>query len=238
MRPLPILVLVFTVAFVSSPLWSGQFDGFEAEQLPIPQYDPPIQPAGWAFSIWSVIYLGLLASAAFGAWRRAEDRDWDRARGPLLASLILGTPWLWIAQRSAEWATVLIVAMAATAVLALSRAPARDRWLLRAPVGLYAGWLTAASFVSMAAVLAGYGILTDALGWAFIGIPLALLTAVAVQLRHPGAPEYGLAVAWALFGIAVKNGGTYTGVTILAGFALAVMLGAALRRVGRPGISP
>ncbi len=216
MRALPLLVLIATLSFVSSPFWSGQFDGFEAGQLPIPQEDPPIQPAGWAFSIWSVIYLGLLASAAFGVWRRNEDPDWQRVRGPLLVSLAVGTPWLWVAQRSAEWAAALIIVMAVSAVLALVRAPARDRWLLRAPVGLYAGWLTAATFVATTAVTAGYGIGTDSLGWALIGIPLALLAAVAVLLAKPAAWEYAVAVGWALFGIAAKNGTAFPEVTALA----------------------
>ncbi len=216
MRPLPFLVLLVTGAFVTSPFWSGQFDGFEAGQFPIPQEDPPIQPAGWAFSIWSVIYLGLLASALFGAWRRADDPGWDRVRAPLLLSLALGTPWLWIAQRSAEWATVLIVGMAITAIAALLRAPERDRWLLRAPVGLYAGWLTAATFVSLAAVLAGHGIALDDVRWAMVGIPAALLAALAVLGARPRAWEYALAVGWALFGIAAKNGMELPVVTGLA----------------------
>lgn len=29
----------------------------------MPQVDPPVQPAGWAFSIWSEIYLWLIVSA-------------------------------------------------------------------------------------------------------------------------------------------------------------------------------
>lgn len=236
MRALPFLVLIFTAAFVTAPLWSGQFAGFEAGQLPIPQEDPPMQPAGWAFSIWSLIYLGLLASAVFGIWRRADDSDWQRVRAPLLLSLVLGTPWLWIAQRSAEWATVLIVPMAATAIVAFLRAPERDRWLLRAPVGLLAGWLTAATFVSLAAVMAGHGIGADALGWAFIGIPLTLLVTVAVIVAKPPAWDYAAAVAWALFGIAVKNGAAQPGVTLLAmaGLAsLALVAGGASRRAAR-----
>ena len=102
---MPILVLIFTLTFTGSAFFT-RFDGFDGQQLPIPQDDPPIQPAGWAFSIWTVIYLGLLASAVYGLWRRADDPDWRRVRGPLLASLVLGTPWLAVAARSAIWATV------------------------------------------------------------------------------------------------------------------------------------
>ena len=215
MRPLPLLVLLFTVTFLLSG-YLVSFDGFDGAQVPFPQEDPPIQPAGWAFSVWLLIYGWLLVSAAYGLWKRAADPDWDRVRGPLLLSLVLGTPWVPVASVSAIWATVLIFAMLVAAIWALLRAPRRDRWLLQAPVALYAGWLTAASFVSLGSTMAGWGIGPGPLGWAFIGIPLALLTAVTVLRRKPQAPEYAITVVWALFGIAMKNGAAVPGVTALA----------------------
>ena len=229
MRPLPLLVLLLTLAFVGSGLVSS-FDGFDGAQVPLPQEDPPIQPPAWAFSIWGVIFAGLCASAAFGLWRRAEDQGWDRARGPLLLSLALGVPWLAVAERSAAWATAMIFPMAAAAVASFLLAPSRDRWALRAPVGLYAGWLTAASFVALGSTMAGHGILAGPLGWAFIGLPLALLVALAVQWRRPGAWEYGLAVAWAFAAVAIKGAGTHPGVAVLAAAGAALVMAAALGR--------
>ncbi|TNC52846.1 hypothetical protein FHG66_00690 [Rubellimicrobium rubrum] len=223
MRPLPLLVLIVTLAFAAMG-YLVPFDGYDSGQVPIPQVDPPIQPAGWAFSIWGLIYAWLAVSGIYGLWRRADDPDWDRVRSPLLASLMLGTGWLFIASTSAVWATVVIFLMAGAAVSALLGAPARDRWLLQAPVALYAGWLTAASFVSLGSTMAGWGVLTGPLGWAFIGLPLALVTAMAVQADRPRAPEYGIAVAWALFGIAVKNGMERPGVTLLAVAGIASVL--------------
>jgi hypothetical protein len=137
-------------------------------------------------------------------------------RLPLALSLGLGTPWVAIANVSAIWATVVIFLMLGTALWALFEAPRRDRWLLQAPVALYAGWLTAASFVSLGSAMAGWGIGPGSLGWAFIAIPAALLAAAAVLLAKPEAPEYALTVAWALFGIAAKNGAEVPGVTALA----------------------
>jgi hypothetical protein len=215
MRPLPLLVLLFTLTFIASG-YLIPFDGYDGTQLPIPQDDPPIQPAGWAFAVWLIIYGWLLVSAVHGLLRRADDPDWDRARVPLLLSLILGTPWVAIANVSAVWATVVIFAILATALLALMRAPVRDRWWLQAPVALYAGWLTAASWVSLGATMAGWGIGPGSLGWAFIGIPLALLTAVGVLIAKPRAPEYAATACWGLFGIAMKNGLDLPGVTALA----------------------
>ena len=49
-----------------------------------------MQPAGYAFSIWGVIYLALVAGAVFGLIRRAEHAGWDAARWPLIASLAVG----------------------------------------------------------------------------------------------------------------------------------------------------
>ncbi len=46
-----LLTLIFTVTFLVSPYFTSPFSGFEADQLPIPQIDPPIQPAGYALSL-------------------------------------------------------------------------------------------------------------------------------------------------------------------------------------------
>lgn len=217
------LTLLFTATFVASPAFTSPFSGFASDQLPIPQIDPPVQPAGYAFSIWGLIYGWLLISAVFGVFARRSDSACDRVRAPLLASLALGTPWLAVANRSAIWATVLLIAMASTAIMAVLKAPEEDRWWLKAPVAIYAGWLTAATFVSLGSTAAGYGLLTGSLGWAFIGITLALLVAVTVQRAVPNAPLYAATVIWALVGIIVANGTERLGVTLVAGAGIMVL---------------
>lgn len=225
-----ILTLLFTLTFVGSPALTTPFSGFEADQLPIPQIDPPIQPEGYAFAIWGLIYGWLVVSAVYGQWKRPRSPDWDKARLPLLISLAIGTPWLAVANVSAIWATVMIFGMAGFAIAALLATPRADRWWLQAPVGIYAGWLTAASFVSLGSTAAGFGLVTDAMGWAYLGIGLALITALVVQLRAPRAPEYGLTVIWALVGIVVANGYNLPGVSMTAivgivALAAAIMFG-------------
>jgi hypothetical protein len=221
MRPLPLLTLLATLTFIGSAFFFP-FQGYDEGQVPIPQPDPPVQPAGWAFSIWTLIYLGLFLSAAYGVWRRADDPLWDRVRLPLLLSLAIGTPWLAIAQRSAIWATVVIVLMAALAIAAMLRAPERDRWLLRAPVSLLAGWLTAASFVSLGSTLAGFGVM-GAVAAAWLCVALAAATALAVQAAAGRAPAYAVSAGWALFAIAVKNAGDLNGLAILAALGAAAV---------------
>ncbi len=224
-----LLTVIFTLTFVGSPFITSPFTGFEADQLPIPQLDPPIQPAGYAFSIWGLIYAWLVVSAGFGIWKRATDPAWDVMRLPLVVSLALGTPWLWVANQSAIAATVLIIAMALPALLALHRAPSFDRRWAQTPVAIYAGWLTAASFVSIGTTLAGYGVLFDQVGWAYAGILAALAVALAVQAKTPQAPAYGATLIWALIGIVVANGLT-NGVGMMATAGALVMLALLLRQ--------
>jgi hypothetical protein len=229
---LALATLIFTVTFVVSPLFTSPFSGFRSDQLPIPQIDPPIQPAGYAFSIWGLIYGWLLVSAIYGLLRRPRNKAWNEVRKPLVVSLILGTPWLAVANVSAVWSTVLIFAMAAAAIAAVLAAPKADRYWLRAPVSIYAGWLTAASFVALGSTAAGYGLLMGALGWAYLGIIAALAVAALVQIRAR-APGYGLTVIWALFAIIMANGTGNLGVSLLAGAGITVMTILTITTTGR-----
>lgn len=203
-RILAILVLIAALAFAASPAVFDSFGGYTPEQFPNPQDDPPVQPAGWAFAIWGLIYAWLIAGAAYGLWRAADDPDWRSMRPPLLVSLGMGFVWIPVANRSPIWATVLIVAMLLFAAIAFLRAGRRDRvWQCR-PVALYAGWLTAASGASLGIVLAGHGVLSE--GWAAI-LSLLVVSAVAsaVQTMRPDEWAYPAGVVWALLAIVVAN---------------------------------
>lgn len=227
-----LLTLLLTASFVLSPLVTDPFSGFRADQLPIPQIEPPVQPAGYAFAIWGLIYAWLAVSAVFGLIKRREDDGWHRARLPLVISLAVGTPWLAIANTSAIWATITIFIMAGTAIVALLRTPEHDTWWLRVPVGIYAGWLTAASFVSLGSTAAGYGVIIDQTGWAYISIIGALSVAGSVQVRS-ATPAYGLTVIWALVGIIVANGTAGYLVSAAAAGGIVALLFLILRPNGR-----
>jgi hypothetical protein len=223
-----LLTLALAIAFAISPAFTTPFSGFSENQLPIPQIDPPIQPEGYAFAIWGLIYAWLTISTLYGLWKRAEDDDWQTARLPLVISLGVGVPWLAIANASAIWATVAIIIMAIGAIISLIRAPKRDRWLFQAPTAIYAGWLTAASWVSIATTSAGYGIVMGSFGWAIAGIIGALITALTIFNMRKTAPEYLATVIWALVGIVVANGTALLTISILAAAGIAALLTAIL----------
>ncbi len=197
-------MLIATIGFVLAPLLASGFNGFVPDQFPIPQIDPAVQPAGYAFSIWGLIYVWLMISAVFGVVSRDDAPEWTAPRGPLLISLVAGVPWLAVAQASPFWASLLIWVMQIFAVRALLRTGQSDRLWLRTPVALYAGWLTAAGTVALGLMLAGHGILSETAA-ALLCLSLGLAIAVIVQSLRPDTPEYSGAVIWALVAVGVAN---------------------------------
>lgn len=225
---LPFLTLLATAAFVLSPLVTNPFNGFDPGRFPVPQVDPPVQPAGYAFSIWGLIYVWLVVMAVIGVTLRRTDPRWQPVHLPLILTLGPGALWLWVAGFAPMSATVLIFWMLGTALWALWRTPAQDRWLLRVPVALYAGWLTAAAHVSLGVNLGGYGVLSPEMA-AVVALALASVVTLDVLYLRPDLPEYGIAFVWALVAVMVANTGGPVIVLVVAGLALVLVLAAMAR---------
>ena len=226
-------VLVAALAFGASTWIVPDFGGFDPDQFPTPQNKPPVQPSGYAFAIWGLIYVWLLVSAVFGLFRRREALDWIEMRPALVLSLAVGATWLPIAKESPLAAALLIWVMLVSALVALFRAPLLDRWYARVPLGIYAGWLTAASFVAVGLILAGYGWMSE-IRAAIWCLSLAVVAAAAIQILLEGVPEYGLTVIWALVAVAVQNIGGPGLVFLLAIAGIVVMTVLSLRAWAQP----
>jgi hypothetical protein len=202
-----LLVVLAALAFGAAPLLTPPFTGYDPAQFRVFIARPAIQPAGWAFSIWGLIYTGLAAHALFGLLSRRDDAGWDRPRLLLATALVVGSFWLWIAPRDPWLATLGLWVMMAAAIGALLRMPVghgADRWIGVAPLALFAGWLTAAMNVSLGVVIAGSGLMSDTAA-ALLMLASTLAIALAVQWRKPQVPDYGATVIWALAGIIAVN---------------------------------
>jgi hypothetical protein len=216
------------LAFALAPFIVPSFSGWDPSAFPVQIERHPIQPAGYAFSIWGVIYLWMVIHGAFGLFRRAQDPAWDAPRLGLTLSAMIGTAWLVIATISPVWAMLTIWPMAFGALAGFLIAdPARDRWLLSAPVAILAGWLTCAASVATGIVLAGHGVLSP-LTAALAMLALVLAIAIPVQRRRRAMPLYGLTVIWALAGIITANFGDTPTIAIAAAIGIAVMAAALL----------
>ena len=223
-----ILCLLLSIAFAASPLLTPGFGGFDADQFPIPQDNPPVQPAGYAFAIWGLIYAWLILGLGWGLLKAPRDAQWHDMRKPLCLSLAVGTAWLAVALASPVWASVLIWIMLLTALAALFVAPVENAVWAAWPVGLYAGWLSAASCVSLGLLAAGYGWLDETTA-ALVFVGVAIVIGGFVQGALGRAPTYGIAVIWALVAVVIQNHETAPMVAYVAGGGALVLAVPTLR---------
>lgn len=214
----------------------GTRDGFAS---------PPEVPAGYAFSIWGVIFaLALVYSVwqALPAGGTSEAARQTRATAWLLFAL--STAWMLIAQfggPNAALAAIIVVmlvlalrliAMAATAAEIETRAA----YALTVPLfGLYAGWLTLAAFLNLSSLARDFGL-------APLGLPESLYAgaviaagaalALIMVLRLRGNVWYAAAALWGLVGVVVANlsGGLEAVALVAAGLAVALLLAEAAAR--------
>ena len=194
------------------------------------KYATLITPAGYAFSIWSLIYLGLVAFSIFQLLPKNVVRL--RAfRSPYIFSCALNCGWLYFWH--AEQIVVcfgIIVALCMTLVVInhLVREPESmaDAWIIKAPFAIYFGWATAATFVNFAVVLEYLRVDLSAPAERVIAVILILLmAAIAVVVRVKLSNYfYPVAVAWALTAIAVKQSGKTAIVVACAAGVIACLI--------------
>ena len=206
-----------------------------------------ITPAGYAFTIWAVIFAGSLAWAVYQALPSQRGRALHRRTGWPLALAFAGNalwevlfPLIGVSQPLVP--AVLLFAIVAATALAWTRvqdlrSEGLDRLLPTAVAGLLLGWVTVAAAVNVAS--AGVALGASATGgqarvWAvFALVAVAVLVSALVLAAKAAAGPYALAVVWGLVAIAVDGGPTVVTVSALAAAAaVAVVLG--VRTVLRP----
>lgn len=218
-----VLLLVVTIGFVLTPAVVPPVAGYNPALFPVQIARPMIQPAGYAFAIWGVIYVWLITHAVFGVWLKRDVPEWDAPRLWLIAAALLGALWLVVSPDYPRTATAVIWAMLVAALAAFLKTPTQpDRWMLSAPVAMLAGWVSAAAAVALGVVLARDGYLPDMLS-AVVMLALVLAIAVTVQMRKPAMPVYGLTVIWALAGVIWANRATSMTVAVIAASGIAIM---------------
>ena len=213
-----------------------------------------VVPAGYAFVIWSPIFTLCLAYAVFQALPDNHGKPLLRRVGWFTA----GTFWLnavWEVLFPSGWfglAEIVIVggfACAGTAYARMVRTAngraldAAERWLVALPLGLLAGWLTAAVFVSVATTGVALGLLSGGAGEALLGAQLLLLLGVVASVMigygravPAGFLPYATAVLWGLAAVVVNqySNSLLTTVAALVSFVLVAAITGQTLRGGWP----
>lgn len=174
----------------------------------------PVVPVGWAFAIWGLIFLACLGFAVWHALPAHLDDPLLRTLGWLAAAVFaINIAWEYhVPTRDIDEISVVLIVLALIVLLAAlwrldgAAMAGIERWLVRAPFELFAGWISVATFVNLSSTLRRLGIaIGTGVSLALLGAALLLSGTVAAL---SGSLIYALVVAWALFGIAVANRGT------------------------------
>lgn len=193
------------------------------------QGDRTLRAAGYAFSIWGLIYVGLLGYAVFQATIR--DSPLLRAFGwPSVVSIGSCAAWIVVSSanlRALSVAVILIGWVAAVAPLLSRPAPSRvsERVLALWPNAALAGWLTAAAALNVLTVATAEGLIASdrATAYALIGVVVVIALAALIALRSRSA-IFPLPAAWGLGGVYVAEKLHQPPVAALAAAGAAVLV--------------
>ena len=224
------LIVTLTVNGLANYLpLNGQTSGEVSDSIPV-----LFTPAGYVFSIWGLIYLGLVAFAWYQALPAQREADLLARIGPWFAvSCALNAIWLFLWHW--ELFPLTEVAMAGLLVslvviylrLGIGRreVPAREKWLVHAPFSIYLGWISVAT-------IANTSILLYTFGWGGWGIPeqvwtiLVIIVATGLGMAMTLLREeiaYPLVIVWAAIGILVARQ-DMPAIAVTAGICAATVL--------------
>ncbi len=177
------------------------------------KYPTPITPAGYAFSIWSLIYVGIIAFSIYQLLP-ANAARFRNIRSLYILTCALNCAWIYM-WHSDQIAICFVLIFLLAAVLFLINRKLRktdgmgEYWFAKAPFGIYFGWVTAATLVNFSILLVHLNVQISPTAWTSIAVGLILFAAglgVIIRIRLVNY-LYPLAVAWALTAIGVKQSG-------------------------------
>lgn len=204
------------------------------------KYPTPVTPAGYAFSIWSLIYLGLVCFSVYQLLP-ANIARFRNIRSLYVLTCALNCGWIYFWHHD-QIAICFVIISALAVCLFLINLHLRDIsgpgnfWFVKAPFSIYFGWVTAATLVSVAILFVHWKVAVYPPSWTWIGVGLILFAAIlGVFIRIRLANYlYPLAIAWALTAIGVEQSGQTAIVAAAAAGTVACLVAALSFVVGLP----
>lgn len=209
------LIVTLIMNYLSN---TGIFNGNTMETVS-DAYDNYFTPAGYAFSIWGVIYLGLIAFVIYtsrSAFSKKPEMPELRQIGWwFVLSCVANSLWVlaWLYDFTAISVLLMIGLLVCLLMIIrntrmeLDYHPFRKYLFVFWPFALYAGWVSIALVANIAAWLTkigwnGWGI--SEVTWTLIAICLAGLINVFVVLNR-NLREFALVGIWGLIAVSVAN---------------------------------
>jgi hypothetical protein len=175
-------------------------------------------PAGYVFSIWGVIYLGLIAYAIFQALPAQRVNSRLRKTGWwIVLGGLANIAWIFLWHYE-QFPATLIAMLTLLGTLLITylgfdigkrKVIAAERYTSHLTFSIYLGWITVATVANITDVLDyikwnGFGIAPEI--WMGIVLAVVLVISVLMSLTRKDV-AYAAVIMWALAGITVKQAG-------------------------------
>lgn len=211
------VAFVFTIVmnYMSN---TGVFNGQTMKTIS-DKYFNLFTPAGYAFSIWGLIYLGLLGFVFYtgrGLFKKVADNSLLTKIGWWFVISCMGNSlWvvLWLYDYTALSSIVMIIMLIALIKIIINvgvgkvQFSTKEYLFVALPFSLYIGWISVALIANMAALLtkidwSGWGI--SEITWTIIMLVVAGFVNL-FMVFYRNIPEFGLVGIWAVLAISVSN---------------------------------
>lgn len=216
--------LTIAVNYVSN---SGLLNGNSMKTIS-DKYFNYFTPAGFAFSIWGLIYVGLLGFVFYTGSNMLNDDKKQNILSKIgwwfVLSCLANSLWVVAWLYDYTGASVIIMSVILFSLLKiivntrmeLDAHPIKDYLFIYWPFALYSGWITVALIANISAYLTkinwdGWGI--SDVNWAIIMVCIAGLVNILMILKR-NLREFAIVGIWALFAISVSNSKNINGISI------------------------
>jgi hypothetical protein len=184
------------------------------------EYNSLFTPAGYAFSIWGLIFLGLIAHSIYQlrvVFSPGGEDAFVTRMGPWLIIANLGNAaWVFFWLKEFTGISVVMMLIILLSLIIIIRKLNMERedspfgtiaWVWW-PLGIYTGWIAVATIANVAAYLSktGWEFLFTGTTWTVIMIIVATLLNMAM-VRIRSMRDFALVGVWALLAIALRHQG-------------------------------
>lgn len=233
-----VLVITLTSNYLSNAL---PYNGITAPELS-DKWDVLFKPAGYVFSIWGLIYLGLLAFIIYQFIAEKKENDFvERIGFWFIVNGLANSVWLLAFHYEIYWLTVVIMLVILYSLIQIYTglnntvvSSNTERFLVRTPFSIYLAWICVATIANLTIFLEsigweGFGI--SDLIWLVVVLLAGLYICWLFAMRADIA--FTLVFVWAFAGVAVQNAAfpdastVAWGATVVAGL-LAALAGSRL----------
>jgi benzodiazapine receptor len=225
------VLVTLTVNGLANALpFNGQTTGSISDRFPV-----LFTPAGYVFSIWGIIYLGLLA---FGVYQllpgQRSNPRLERIGYWFALSCLFNSAWIffWHFNYFALTLVIMLGLLGSLLIIYLrlnigfGSVSTTDKWLVNLPFSIYLGWISVATIANFSVVLYNSGWTSGGLFpivWTLVLLAVGTVLGSAMIIRRREV-AFPLVLVWAFVGIWQKQSSTNLAVGAAAVTAAALLL--------------